>query len=118
MKKYTLLILPVMMITVGQSLAKFGARQFNQDNQIINVFIISGYFLLVCRGLIWIFILREIKLSVAYPFISITYILILAISHCLFDEPITPQKIIGALFLIGGIFCIGLGEFKRERRRP
>ncbi len=99
------------MITAGQTLSKLGAQQLNQGSRILNIFLICGYCLLVLRGLVWVVILRNIKLSVAYPAISITYVLILAISYYFFHEPVAAQKIVGALFIVAGVFCIGVGEF-------
>jgi len=114
MKKYWLLLLPVVLITMGQTLAKFGVQRWAETHRMINIFIVTGYFLLIIRGAVWVWILRHVKLSLAYPFISITYVFILLISHYLFNEPITPRKIVGAFFLIIGIFCIGYGEFKTQ----
>ncbi len=115
MKKYWLILLTVVIIVGGQTLAKLGVQQLQKYNQVINIFIICGYCLLIFRGLIWIWVVREFKLSLAYPFISITYVFILMISHYFFYEPLTAQKIVGAFFLVGGVYCVGLGEFKNKK---
>jgi drug/metabolite transporter (DMT)-like permease len=115
MKKYWLILLPVVMIVVGQTLAKFGVQKLQKYNQVMNIFIICGYCLLIFRGVIWIWVVRRFKLSLAYPMISITYVFILLISHYFFYEPLTAQNIVGAFLLVGGVCCVGVGEFKNKK---
>jgi EamA-like transporter family. len=47
-----------------------------------------------------------VELSVAYPMLSIGYILIMLISYFLLNEPIGIYKIIGTLLIICGIYFI------------
>ena len=115
MKKYWLVLLPVFTTVVGQTLAKLGVQRLQEDNQLINIFIISGYFLLVLRGVVWVWIVRKVKLSVVYPFISISYVFILLISHYLFNEPLGIRKVLGASLVIVGIFFVGYGELKNKK---
>ena len=115
MKKYLLILLPIITITAGQTFSKLGVEQLKLDNRVINIFIVSGYFLIIFRSLVWIWVLRRVKLSVAYPFISFTYILVLLISFFFFDEPITTKQILGSSLLVLGIFFVGYGEFKNRK---
>lgn len=115
MKRYWLILLPIVIIAVGQTLAKLGIQHLQAHKQILNVFIISGYCLLILRGLTWIWVIRNVKLSLAYPFISITYVFILLISHYLFNEPLTTRQLLGALLVVGGIFCVGYGGLKNRK---
>jgi drug/metabolite transporter (DMT)-like permease len=117
MKRYWLILLSIVIIAVGQTLSKLGAQHLEAHHQIINIFIISGYCLLILRGVVWIWVVRYFKLSLAYPFISITYVFILLISHYFFHEPLTVQKIIGAFLLVGGVCCVGVGELKNKKNQ-
>jgi drug/metabolite transporter (DMT)-like permease len=67
-------------------------------------FLALGYLCLFIRGIVWINILKKIDLSIAYPLTSISIILIMILSHLLFNEIITQNKIIGSfLIILGGI---------------
>jgi undecaprenyl phosphate-alpha-L-ara4N flippase subunit ArnE len=48
--------------------------------------------------------LRSIPLSVAYPTVAASYIVVLVASHLLFGEPLTVTS-------IAGVACIGLGIY-------
>lgn len=115
MKKYWLLLLPIAAIAVGQTLSKFGVQQAEETRRIINIFIISGYVLLVLRAAIWIWVVRKVKLSLAYPVLSITYVLILLISYYIFNEPLTIRKILGAVLIMAGVFLVGYGELRNRK---
>jgi len=64
---------------------------------------------LVCYGaafLLWLIVLSRLKLSLAYPFTSLMYVLVLAASWYFFDERITPSHLIGAGLILAGILFI------------
>ena len=68
--------------------------------------------MLILRGFVWVYILKKVKLSFAYPLMSVTFIIILAISYLLFDEDITFYNLLGCFFIIGGITFVSLGEIR------
>ena len=110
MKRHVLVLLPIIFVTAGQTFAKYGAQEIGETNTIINSYIILGYTMLIVRGFIWVFILKKVKLSFAYPLMSVTYIIILAIAHLLFNEDITFYNLLGCGFIIGGVTFVSLGE--------
>jgi drug/metabolite transporter (DMT)-like permease len=112
MKKYFLVLIPIAMVTVGQILSKIGAQHIVENKNLINLFIILGYGLLILRGTTWIFILRVVNLSFAYSLMSLTYIFILAVSYYFFNEPIRVNNMIGTFFIMGGVAFMGYGELK------
>jgi multidrug transporter EmrE-like cation transporter len=112
---YYLLIIPILLIVTGQTLGKIGALNASQRGQLVNIYLIFGYLCLIVRGLFWVIILKEIKLSVAYPIMSITYVFILFISHYIFREPIDINNILGTFLIISGIIMLSLGERRQKR---
>jgi multidrug transporter EmrE-like cation transporter len=56
--------------------------------------------------LIWIFILQQVPLSLAYPFVALGFILVPLASHFLFKEPINLYYVLGTLLIIGGLGVI------------
>ena len=112
--RYFLILIPITLIVIGQSLAKIGASNIYLDNfsvsQVFNIFIIVAFICLSVRGLVWLVLLRMFDLAFIYPFMSVSYILILIVSYLAFNEVITVGKIAGCCLIAFGVFCIGLAE--------
>ena len=116
-RHYLLVLIPIIFVMVGQTLSKYGAQEIKKTDTIINIYIILGYTMLMLRGFIWIFILKKVKLSFAYPLMSVTFILILAISYFMFNEDITFYNLLGSCLIMGGVVFISLGEINEKVER-
>jgi multidrug transporter EmrE-like cation transporter len=92
--------------------AKLASRTINSPERSTLVFIAGTYFFFLLRGILWVFLLRKIKLVLAYPLMSVGYILVLFVSFLFFDESLTPGKIIGAILLMAGVSAVSYGEVK------
>ena len=115
MSSYFLILIPIVLITLGQTCAKYGALKIAEGDSVLNTYILLGYGLLILRGLAWVIILKKIKLSFAYTFVSVSYVLILAISYYFFDEAIGINNIVGTALIMAGVFVIGLGQAVNRR---
>lgn len=94
----------ILIITLGQTFAKTGSNYLKQNIQFEGIlFIILGYAMLMFRGVIWIVILKRMKLSVAYPAISIAYILIPLVGYFIFGESLSLTKLSACLFIFTGV---------------
>jgi multidrug transporter EmrE-like cation transporter len=71
-----------------------------------NNFVILGFLCYVISAASWLVILTRVDLSLAYPLISIGYILVVILSKYLFDEPVTTMRIAGTLLVCGGVFLL------------
>lgn len=58
--------------------------------------------------LIWLTVLAQAELSLAFPLDSLQYIIILAASALLLGERINRERILGTLFVIVGIVLVAL----------
>ena len=54
-------------------------------------------------SLCWMAAMTKFELSYAYPFTSLSFILVLILSGLFFHEPITIYKIIGSVLIVSGI---------------
>jgi len=108
---YLLIVITLLIMVFGQVMSKIGSAQ----DSFINIFVGMGYVALIIRGLFWIFVLKRFPISFAYPFLSISFVLILVVSYCFFDEPITFYKTLGSLLIIGGVVFTSIGELTKER---
>lgn len=65
-----------------------------------------GIFFLILYAFFWQRILRIMPLSTAYMNVSMVIIWMIFVGYLIWGEPITINKIIGALFVITGIIII------------
>jgi drug/metabolite transporter (DMT)-like permease len=65
-----------------------------------------GLFLFGLSAVVWLAVLSRTSLSFAYPFASLTYVLILLADRFVLDEPVAPLRWAGVGFIIVGIVLV------------
>ena len=90
---------------IAQSLSVKSIVTFLQG-AVGNTFVILGFLCYVISAASWLVILTRVDLSLAYPLISIGYILVVILSKYLFDEPVTTMRIAGTLLVCAGVFLL------------
>ncbi len=71
-----------------------------------NPFVVTGLGIYLLSTIFWLTALSRVNLSFAYPFASLSYILMLLASWLLLHETITPVRLAGAAVIIAGLFLI------------
>ncbi|MEI3613469.1 hypothetical protein [Pseudogracilibacillus sp. SO30301A] len=71
---------------------------------IFDPFIFSGLASAFIASLFWMATMTKFDISYAYPFMSLSFILVFLLSAFLFAEAVTVHKIIGLAFIVVGIF--------------
>ena len=71
-----------------------------------NPWVVCGLALYVCGTVFWLAALSRVDLSYAYPFASLSYVLMLIASWQLFNETITPLRLIGTLIIATGVLVV------------
>jgi len=71
----------------------------------------QGYFILgaACYGVslvVWILGLSRVPVSVAYPLLSVGYIINAVAAHYLFGESVTPARWLGIGFIVVGVWLV------------
>lgn len=56
----------------------------------------------------WIFALSRVPLSVAYPFLGLTYVGVAAVAQTLLDERLTPAQWLGIVLVVFGVVVVAL----------
>lgn len=74
-----------------------------------NFWIISAFLAAFLAALCWMAAMTKFDLSFAYPFMSLSFVLVLVFSVTFFHEPINIAKIIGIICIIGGIIISAQG---------
>jgi multidrug transporter EmrE-like cation transporter len=70
---------------------------------LLNPWILSGLFSAFLASLTWMAAMTKFTLSYAYPFISLTFVLIMLSAAIFFREPITPPKVFGIIAIVAGV---------------
>jgi len=68
----------------------------------------------IVKFFFWFVLHRKFQLSFIYPILSVSYLFSLILGKVLFQEAITPQKIIGTIIIISGVFIIMISSKKLE----
>ena len=68
--------------------------------------ILLGLFLYVLSSVLWVMILSKVDLSIAYPLLSLGYILILFLSWAFLHETISPVRLAGVVLIIAGVYFV------------
>jgi multidrug transporter EmrE-like cation transporter len=55
---------------------------------------------------VWILGLSRVEVSIAYPMLSVGYVLNALAAWYLFGESMTAQKLIGIAFIVAGVFLV------------
>ncbi|HDQ13694.1 MAG TPA: hypothetical protein ENN41_02630 [Sediminispirochaeta sp.] len=112
-----LLLFSYCFLTLGQVCAKLAGRSLGAPDLSTLLFATGTYLFFALRGVLWVFLLRKVKLVLAYPLMSVGYILVLFVSVRFFQERFTPGKVAGALLVILGVTAVSHGEALLQRRR-
>ena len=81
----------------------FLLRQFG------NLWILSGFAAAVVAALCWMAAMTTFELSYAYPFMSLSFILVLVFSAVFLHEAVTVSKALGILLIVAGLV---VGSFR------
>ncbi len=102
-----LLFISIFIAIIAQLLFKGLSLSKPEDGSIylylLNHKLILGFSLYFVSAIFYIFSLKKIELSVAYPTISISYIFIIFLSHFIFGESLTTYKILGSILIALGV---------------
>jgi multidrug transporter EmrE-like cation transporter len=110
----------VLLNATAQLFIKFGTKSFINLNlsengylvtafQIaLNPYIILGLCCYVISVGIWIYVLSKVDVSIAYPMLSIGYVVNACAAFFLFNEPLSFMKIVGIFIILLGTFIISL----------
>ncbi|MDP6529111.1 MAG: EamA family transporter [Gemmatimonadota bacterium] len=72
--------------------------------------VVSGFLFYGLSSVLWLVILTRVELSMAYPMLSIGYVLVVFLSRFFFHEHVTPMRILGTLVVCLGVFLISRSQ--------
>ena len=115
LEAYVLLLIAIVIGVIGQLLLKHGmTRQpgFRLSEIAVlthNLPVVGGF---ACYGLstiLYLSVLARLDLSLAYPTVSLGYVLVIIMSRVIFKEPVSPTRWLAAGLICLGVVLVGLG---------
>lgn len=73
---------------------------------IVSPGILAGLLMYAVSVFVWMYVLSKVEVSIAYPLLSIGYVLNVILAAYFFSEPITANKIVGITIIIFGVFVL------------
>jgi drug/metabolite transporter (DMT)-like permease len=109
---YALLVLTVAALAVGQVLFKLAATAMQPgrgwQEWLFNRHLVLALFVYALATGVWILLLREVPLSVAYPFAALAFVFVPVLAHFTLAEPLRWQTMLGAAIIFVGVWVSGL----------
>lgn len=114
----TYIMISVLAGAAGQIMLKHGMTTIGEvtlsPDQVLSVvlrlatnpFVVGGLALYAGGTLFWLAALSRVDLSYAYPFASLSYVVMLLAAWFLFNEHITPLRLLGTLVVGIGVLLI------------
>jgi len=114
-KRVLLLLSSPILRTAGQICAKAGALRAEATGEPFQFLLAASYTLFLVRGVVWIFVLREFDLKLAYSVLALSYAAVLAAGVFFFGESAGLRESLGATLITCGVVCIGFGEARLKK---
>ncbi len=112
LSEFLLFLAAILVSSGGQAFLKLGALKLgpveagNAIEKVITPELLVGLLFYGVSAVLFILVLTRVKLSVAAPAVSITYIISVLIGYFFFQESITMRHLIGFALIICGVVLV------------
>lgn len=104
-------------LSLGQLLFKKTALTMEDSNNLLvlikssllNVWLLSALLLYGIITIAWVFLLRTVPLGLAYPVLSLSFLIVPFASHFIFGDPLNWRIFLSGIFICIGISITGYG---------
>jgi multidrug transporter EmrE-like cation transporter len=115
---FALILTGVLLNAAAQLLLKAGTNvvghfEFNLDNLVpvglkiaLEPYILGGMACYAVSLVVWIMALSRVPVSVAYPMLSIGYVVNAVVAYFWFGEALASQKLLGIGFIVIGVWLV------------
>jgi undecaprenyl phosphate-alpha-L-ara4N flippase subunit ArnE len=105
---YLLLVLSIGCSSTAQIFQKLAAHDLATHtgsplSLLLKPNILLSVFFLGTGLLLWLVVLGKLELSIAYPMLSLGYVVVMLAARQLFHESIPPRRWLGTAFIMAGI---------------
>ncbi|WP_108649003.1 EamA family transporter [Dongshaea marina] len=97
-----LLGLTLLLTCSGQLLQKMAASGQNRWLSLIGAIGCLGL-----GALCWLAVLQKLPVGIAYPMLSLNYVLVMLASHWIFKETVSFRQWLGVILVVAGVVILG-----------
>jgi len=121
-RSITFILISISIAVAGQLVLKIGmdrigALDLRGISSVVRLFmevvrsplVLLGLFLYVISAGLWLVVLSAVDLSFAYPFIGLTYVMVLVLSRLILKEDVNPIRWAGAAIITIGVIVLSRG---------
>jgi undecaprenyl phosphate-alpha-L-ara4N flippase subunit ArnE len=107
-----LLLVACALTCLGQIAQKYAVEQWRTGSPSIVARLITPWFMLALASLglglvVWLMVLQRLEVGIAYPMLSLNFVLITLVARFIFREPIDSRHWVGVTLITGGVVCLG-----------
>ena len=107
-----IIIVCILVMTTGQILFKKAALNYNKENTLwapktLGVLSLAAI-LYVMSTVLWVWALRYVDISKAYPYFSLGFVLVPLAGALFFKEQLTLKRVMGIVLIILGVTITGV----------
>ena len=98
---------------VGVSALNFGADSSTASkalSMLLSHWVLAGLAAYGVGTLLWLFALRQLDLSLAYPFVAMSFIMVAGSGILFLGEPLTSGKVLGIALIVSGLCVMAFGK--------
>jgi drug/metabolite transporter (DMT)-like permease len=118
---FALLMVAMCLTVTGELLLKTGMNRHGELNVSLSTlvptavklftspFVVGGFAFVFSGALFWLAVLSRWPLSLAYPLLSISYIIGIVASVVLLKEKVTLPQVLGVFVIMLGVFLVSRG---------
>ena len=103
---YAVLGVSILAGIAGQILLKLGSDAPDFWSQVFRPSTIVGLGFYAAAAFLYIIALRKIPMSVAFPSVSVSYVIVAVVGHYFFGEPFGIKQMAGIVLIMGGVALI------------
>ena len=106
------LICTPFLIAAGQVLFKLTSREVGDFNAsglfalLLNPYLLTALAVYGTGTIVWIYVLKNVPLTIAYSFMALTFCIVPILSHWFFGEPLSWKYAVGVALIIAGMLMI------------
>lgn len=119
---FGLLLVGVVFSVTGELLLKHGVNTVGRTLELwpfehllstlvsvfTNIFVLAGFAFVFAASIFWLSVLSRIELSLAYPMLSVSYVVVVLLSWGIFRESVSFTRLLGVAVICGGVALVGL----------
>jgi multidrug transporter EmrE-like cation transporter len=113
---YIIALISIALGSVGQLFLKIGSADLKLSRGlvaaalsfILNINIVISLVCFFSSMVIWVLVLKRMELSIAYPMVSLGYIITMVLAYIFLNEPLRLGKLLGTVLIIFGVIVINI----------